>query len=445
MASFTVRQDGSSRLGPTHRWGTFPAVGLGWRLSKESFMSGNKLFSDVMIRAGWGVTGNQSIPSGRVVSQYGGSRGDTYYDATGSNGSVVSGYRLTSLGNTDLKWEENTSTNIGADVGMMDGKLNIVLDLYRRETANMLFDPPLPGTAGVTAQPIVNIGKMKNNGVDLSVGYRVPAWSATLNVSHYRNKIVSIDGVQDFFYGPISTRFGNQIINKVGNPIGSFYGLVSEGMFRDAADVSSHAKQDGAAPGRLKFKDVNGDGQITLADRTIIGSPHPDFTGGLNLELNRGLWSLSANVFTSLGNEIFDVQKEFYVFRNFSTNVRKDLLTDSWTPENPNAKYPRLDVNDNYSHAISSYYVEDGSYVRLRNVQLSYDVPPRMSRWLPLSRIFIQAENLFTITGYPGLDPALPAANVFGPAGDIRDQYRGVDRGSYPSNRMFSLGLITSF
>jgi hypothetical protein len=139
------------------------------------------------------------------------------------------------------------------------------------------------------------------------------------------------------------------------------------------------------------------------------------------------------------------VQKEFYVFRNFSTNVRKDLLANSWTEDNPGAKYPRLDVNDNYSHAISSFYVEDGSYVRLRSVQLGYNVPQRYIRFLNATRVYLQGENLFTITGYDGLDPTLPAANITGPAGDIRDQYRGIDRGSYPSNRMFSIGFVTSF
>jgi TonB-linked SusC/RagA family outer membrane protein len=445
VASLTVRKDGSSNLGPDHRWGTFPAVGLGWRLSQESFMKNNSMFSDVMLRAGWGITGNQQIPSGRIVSQFGGSVGDTYYDVGGTNSTVLSGYRLTALGNRNLKWEESRSLNVGTDFTIPKPKIDVVQDVYRRNTNNLLFDPPTPGTAGIASPPIVNIGKMRNTGVDFSIGHRATSWSLNLNASHYKNEIVSIDGVQDFFYGPIATRYGNQVINKVGEPIGSFYGLVSEGFFKDAADVAAHAKQDGAAPGRIKFKDVNGDGQVTLADRTIIGSPHPDFTAGLDVGLYRGNFDLTATVFGSFGNDIFDVQKEFYVFRNFSTNVRKDLLAKSWTPENTNAKYPRIDTNDTYSHAISSFYVEDGTYVRLRNLQLGYNVPQRYVRFLNATRVYVQGENLFTITGYDGLDPALPAAQVFGAAGDIRDQYRGIDRGSYPSNRSFSFGLSTSF
>jgi hypothetical protein len=175
----------------------------------------------------------------------------------------------------------------------------------------------------------------------------------------------------------------------------------------------------------------------------------------LDLGFRRGNWDLSFTLFGTFGNEIFDTQKEYYVFRNFSTNVRKDLLTDSWcmagddgctTPADPNAKYPRLDQNDIFSHAISSFYIEDGSYLRLRNVQLGFNVPASWIQWLPSARIYLQAENLFTLTGYNGLDPALPAGGApFGPAGDIRDQYRGVDRGTYPSSRTISLGITTSF
>ncbi|HJQ20366.1 MAG TPA: SusC/RagA family TonB-linked outer membrane protein [Gemmatimonadaceae bacterium] len=456
MASFTVRQDGSSRLGPTHRWGTFPAVGLGWRLTKEPFMANNKLISDMLLRFGWGVTGNQLIPAGRIVSQYGGGLADTYYDVNGANSAVVAGYRQTSLGNPDLKWEENRSTNIGTDIALLDGRWNVVLDVYDRKTNNLLFDPPVPGTAGVASPPIVNIGKMDNKGVDVSLGYHGSGWNATLNGAHYKNKIVSIDGETDFFYGPNGERYGNPVINKVGYPIGAFYGLVNEGFFNSQAEADARSGtacgappkqpcQDGAAPGRIKFKDINGDGVVNLADRTVIGSPHPNFSGGLDLGYSRGNWDLSGTIFGTFGNDIFDTQKQWYVFRNFSTNVRKDLLTDSWTPTHTNAKYPILDQNDNFSHQFSDYYVEDGSYVRLRSLQLGYNIPPRFSRWTAASRVYLQAENLFTITGYDGLDPALPAIATTGPAGDIRDQYRGVDRGSYPSNKVFSIGLVTSF
>jgi TonB-dependent starch-binding outer membrane protein SusC len=445
IASFTVRRDGSSRLGANSRWGTFPAAGLGWRISKESFLKGNKVISDAMLRVGYGVTGNQSIPSGRTLNQFGGNNGDTYYDITGSNTTVQAGYRQTSLGNANLKWEENRSTNVGADLSLFDNALSLIIDVYNRETANLLFDPALPGTAGIAAPPIVNIGRMNNKGFDISLGHQGNTWNFSGAISAYRNKIVSIDGNQQFFYGPTSTRIGNAIINQVGQPISSFFGYQANGYFRDAADVTASPKQDGAAPGRIKFVDVNADGSITAADRTIIGSPHPKFTSSFELGWRRGNFDVSASVFGSFGNKIFDAQKDFYVFRDFSTNVRNDLLANSWTPTNQNAKYPIIDQSDTYSRAISSYYVESGTYVRMRNVQVGWNVPASMFRWIPATRVYLQAENLFTLTGYSGLDPSLPTGNANGSAGDVRDQFRGVDTGVYPSSRTFSIGFTTSF
>ena len=355
------------------------------------------------------------------------------------------GYRQTSLGNANLKWEENRSTNVGADLSLFDNALSLIVDVYNRATNNLLFDPALPGTAGIAAPPIVNIGRMNNKGFDISLGHQGNSWNVNGAISSYRNRIVSIDGQQTFFYGPISTRVGNAVINQVGQPIGSFYGLKANGYFRDAADVTASPQQDGAAPGRIKFVDVNGDKKITSEDRTIIGSPHPNFTSSFEVGYRRGDFDISASVFGSFGNKIFDAQKDFYVFRDFSTNVRDDLLENSWTPTNLNAKYPRLDQNDTYSKAISSYYVEDGSYVRMRNIQVGWNVPASMARWVSATRVYVQAENLFTFTGYTGLDPSLPNGSAFGAAGDLRDQYRGVDRGVYPSNRTFSLGITTSF
>jgi TonB-dependent starch-binding outer membrane protein SusC len=444
VASYTLRRDGSSRLAPGHQWGTFPAYGLGWRISKEPFLQGNRIFSDVMLRYGYGVTGNQLIPAGRIVALFGGSQGDTYYDISGSN-AIASGFRQTTLGNPDLKWEEDKSVNVGTDMALFDGRINVVFDWYKRVTNNLLFNPAIPATAGIAAPPIVNVGKMSNSGFDFSVGHRAATWDLTFNGAHYKNKINSINGDQTFFYGPITTRYGNQVINQVGSPIGAFYGYIADGFFKDAADVAAHATQDGAAPGRIKFRDVNRDGKITLDDRAVIGSPHPNFTSGINLGLHRGNWDLNTALFGSYGNKIFENQMEFYVFREFSANVKKDLLANSWTPQNTNAKYPRLDVNDLYSHALSSYYVKDGSYTRLQTLQVSYNVPASMRRWFSATRVYVQAENLFTITGYDGLDPSLPPANIFGSAGDIRDQYRGVDRGSYPSSRTFTIGITTQF
>ena len=289
---------------------------------------------------------------------------------------------------------------------------------------------------------------MKNNGFDFSVGHTGDRWNATFQGSHYKNEIVSIDGAQDFFITNVKVRDREATINKVGYPISSFFGYKTNGYFNTQAEVDAckaSGVQGFCSLGAIKFADTDGDGKITSADRTIIGSPHPDFTGSLDLGYRFGNFDVSGTVFGSFGNDIFDAQKLFYVFRMFQTNVKADLLENSWTPTNTSAKYPRINNDDQNSNAFSDFYVEDGSYVRMRNLQVGYNVPQRFARWLNATRVYVQAENLFTITGYDGVDPSLPAANVFGPAGDIRDQYRGVDRGSYPSSKTFSIGITTSF
>ncbi|HEX6627030.1 MAG TPA: SusC/RagA family TonB-linked outer membrane protein [Gemmatimonadaceae bacterium] len=454
VASYTLRRDGSSNLAPGHRWGTFPAFGLGWHITNEPFLSGNRFLSDLMLRYGWGVTGNQNIPSGRIVSTFGGDRGDTFYDISGSQTTIAPGFRQAAQGNPDLKWEENRSSNIGADMVLLNGMFNVVFDVYTRRTNNLLFDPRTPATAGVADPPIVNIGKMENKGFDFSIGHTATWWNIAFNGSHYKNKIVSIDGVQDYFFGPNPLRQGQAVINQVGHPIGSFFGLVADGYFRDQAEATAHLAagncgvgspcQEGAAPGRIKFKDVNGDGVVDDGDRTIIGSPHPNFTMGIDLGAHRGAWDASATIFGTYGNKIFDAQKDFYVFRDFQSNVLKDRLSNSWSPTNQNAKYPILDINDLYSNKQSSYYVEDGSYTRLRNIQIGYTLP-MAARYLSGARVYLQGDNLWTHTDYNGLDPAIPAGNQTGAAGDIRDQFMGVDRGSYPTNKVFSIGINTSF
>jgi hypothetical protein len=209
--------------------------------------------------------------------------------------------------------------------------------------------------------------------------------------------------------------------------------------------------------------DTNGDGQVTAADRTVIGNPHPDFIGGLDLGARWKNWDLQTSFFGSFGNEIFDVQKEFYVFRLFNTNVRRDVLDDSAVLNidgpavvnnqrvtnaevtNSDAKYPRLDDNDTFSSEFSSFYVEDGSYVRMRTLQIGYNIPPGTLPGVQNMRVYVQGENLFTITGYSSIDPSLPTSNVGGSAGNVRDQTIGVDRGTYPSNRSFSIGISATF
>lgn len=449
--SGTIRRDGSSRFGPNNAYGTFPAASAGWRISEEGFMSGLTWLEDLKIRGGWGITGNQDITEGRVFNQYGGGTGNAFYDITGSQTSLAAGYRLTRIGNPDLKWEENRSSNIGFDASLFEGKLTMVFDYYKRNVDDLLYSPPVPGTQGNASPPIVNIAAMENTGYDFSIGYKgnigsEGTWSVDLNGGHYKNEIVSIDGNTDFFFSPGQGRQGAVSINKIGNPIGAFYGLVTDGIFQNQSEVDNNpVTQDGAAPGRFRFKDVNGDGQISAADRDIIGSYHPDFTGGLNLNATYKNFDFTMFFFASIGNDIYDVTKEFTVFRLFNTNVRQDRLTDSWDPSNPNpnAKYPIIDENDQFSNTYSDFYVEDGSYLRLRNLQIGYNIPA--NNMFSRMRVYLQGQNLFTITGYDNLDPSLPSMSNSNAAGNISDQVNGIDRGTYPANRIFSVGLNATF
>ena len=472
-ASATLRRDGSSKFGRGHQWGTFPAFNVGWRPSRESFFPQDGFVSNMMVRFGWGITGNQNIPGGRIVAKFGGGTGDTFYDIGGSQTSIQPGFRQTALGNPNLKWEEQKSTNVGLDLEFLHGRGNFTVDLYNRITDNLLFDPRTPATAGEADPAIQNVGKMSNKGVDFSVAYSGTmsgnkVWSIAFNGSHYKNKILRIDGQLGQFPGPGGTqvtRIGNPIMNIVGQPIGAFYGKVANGYFATAADAAAHTPdstgacatppcQPNAVVGGIRFLDINGDKKIDANDRRVIGSPHPDFTAGLDLGFRMGAWDISATVFGSFGGQIYDAQKDFYVFRDFETNVVKDRLTNSFCiagdegcthPGDQNAKYPRLNINDLGSGDISSFYIESATYVRLRTLQIGWTIPPNLIRWLPSGRLYVQAENLFTITGYQGLDPSLPARDFTGASGDIRDQFRNVDVGVYPSNRTFTVGISTSF
>ena len=452
-ASATVRRDGSSRFGSVNRYGVFPAFSLGWRISEEGFAQGATWLEDFKLRGGYGVTGNQNIPDGSTFNRFGGAVRQSFYDITGANTSSIAGYLLTNRGNQDLQWEENISTNVGIDATFFGGKIDLVFDWYTRTVDGLLFNPTQPATAGSAAPAFFNVGQMNNTGVDIVLGYRGRFgdnvnFSADLNVSHYRNEIVSIDGEQDFFFGPIQGRGGTVSINRVGESIGSFYGLVADGIFEDQAAVDAHAEQPLAAPGRIRFRDVNEDGQITADDRDIIGSYHPDLTTGLYLGLQYKGFDVNAFVYGSFGNDIFDITKEFTIFRLFNTNVREDRLTDSWTPENTDAKYPQLSQTDTYSSTYSSYYVEDASYVRLRSLQVGYSLPASTLEAMGITsaRVFVQGQNLFTISGYSNIDPALPTIYADNnPTGDVSDQGAGIDRGTYPTNRIISLGVGVTF
>ena len=449
--SATIRRDGSSNFGLNFRYGVFPAVSVGWRLSNESFLADNDFVDDLKVRAGFGITGNQNIPGGNTLNQFGGGPGISFYDIAGINNGLATGYTLTRRGNEDTKWEENGSFNIGVDGTFMNGKLDFVFDLYQRTTGGLLFNPVLPATAGAAAAPFVNVAKMRNKGIDVAINYRDKAnssfgYSVGINLSAYKNEILGIDGSRVDFFSPGVGRIGDTGYNALGGSIGEFYGWQADGIFRSQAEVDAHANQIGKAVGRIRLKDLNRDGEINDKDLGSIGSPHPDFTLGFNLGVNFGNIDVSTFWTASVGNEIYNYNRLFEVFRFFNANVRKDVLDRAFDPvTNPDGDYPLINEADIFSENSTSFYVEDGSYLRAKTIQIGYTLPLDVASNLGIgaTRVYIQAQNLFTLTGYSGIDPALSSFNIAD--GGQSDQRMGFDFGNYPQSKIIQLGISASF
>lgn len=448
LFSAVVRRDGSSRFGSNSRYGVFPAFSAAWRISSESFLSGATWIDELKIRGGWGQMGNSNnVDPNNQYSLFGGDIGNSSYDITGSNSSAQIGFRRTRIGNPDAQWETAETTNVGFDGTFFNGRLDVIFDWWRKDTKDLLFTVPIPQTAGSNAAPpAVNIGEMLNQGLDLLVTTRGNVtgdltYELTLTASTLKNEIVTLAPGLDFVNGTTAYRGILPVRNAVGQSLSSYFGYKVEGLFRNAEDVSSHATQDGAAPGRFKFEDVDGDGEITPDDRTFIGSPVPDFTGGLNFTLGYKGFDLSAYFYASVGNEIFNASKWFTdFFPSFQGAAMSERLKNAWTPTNLEATTPVLEKTSNFSTNTqsNSFYVEDGSYLRLQNVTLGYTLPSSLlEKWnLQRLRVFASANNLFTISGYEGLDPAV---------GGDADLNFGIDVGNYPVTKGYTFGLNLSF
>lgn len=446
LLSATVRRDGSSRFGSENRYGTFPSVSAGWRLSEEGFLAGVDFISDLKVRGGYGTMGNQLAVS--PVNQfylYGGSVGDANYAINGSTSSSSQGFRPTRIGNPDAKWETNVTTNIGFDAGLFDNKLQVSFDWYTKLTKDLLYNPPLPGTSGAADQPFINIAEMKNTGIDIQLGYKKIvnsdlSFDATLTLTTYNNTIEKIAEGIDFFSDG-GSRIGAFNRNQVGRAVSEFYGYNVIGLFQSATDVENSPVQDGAEEGFFKYQDLNGDNQITPEDRVFIGNPNPDFTWGLNLGANYKSFDISAFFYGSQGNEIFNYNKWWLDFwPSFQNQKSHDLLYNSWTPERTNATTPKASNKSNFSNNTQSvsYYVEDGSFVRLKNLQIGYNFPTSVISKVGLNRarVYVQGVNLFTASKYSGLDPDINN-NV--------DTAFGVDAGAYPLVKQYIFGLNIGF
>lgn len=449
ILSAVVRRDGSSRFGANARYGVFPAFSAAWRVSSESFLQSATWIDDLKIRGGWGQMGNSNnVDPNNQFSLFAGDVGSSSYDITGSNSGAVIGFRRSRIGNPNAQWETAVTQNVGFDGTFYNGRLDVIFDWWKKDTKDLLFTVPIPLTAGNNASPpAVNIGQMLNRGLDLLVTTRGNlttdlTYELTATGSVLKNEIVALSpGLDRITSVNPSFRGIEPIRNAVGQPLSSFFGYNVLGLFRNAEDVTKHATQDGAAPGRFKFEDVNGDGAITPDDRIFLGNPVPDFTGGLNFTVGYKGFDLSAYLYTSIGNEIWNQSRWFTDFyQTFEGAAKSKRLLQAWTPQNLDATIPIVERVSNFSNAnvANSHYVEDGSYLRLQNLTLGYSAPASVLQKLKMerARVFASVNNLFTLTGYEGLDPAV---------GGNADLTFGVDVGNYPVTRGWTFGLNLSF
>ena len=433
--SAVVRRDGSSVFGANNRYGTFPAFSAAWRIIGESFMDNQNLFQDLKVRAGWGQMGNSNnVDPANQFSLAASALDNTFYPIGGQNSGADEGFATSRIGNPDAKWETSTTTNIGFDATILDNHVDIEFDWWKRDTEDLLFRVPLAGVTGNFASaPSRNVGKMFNRGIDLRVVWNGNftedfRFEFAINNTFLKNEVVEfapgidfLDG--DSFRGIAPTR------NQIGKPLSSFFGYDVIGYFESAADVASSPSQDGAGVGRFKYRDVDGDGAITPDDRTYLGDPIANYSGGATIDLKYKDLRMEMFWNWSTGLEVFNQSKWFRdFFGTFEGSAKGVAAFQSWTPElGNNAAGPIWESASNLSTsgASNSWYVEDGSYARLQRLAFTYSFSQLVDNSNVLSRfdVGISANNIWTITGYSGLDP------VVGGDADVRF---GIDVGNYP-------------
>jgi TonB-linked SusC/RagA family outer membrane protein len=453
------RRDGSSVFGPDKRYGNFWSASAGWMISQEDFFKNVKGINSLKLRGSYGILGSISNVSAlNQYTLYGGSGGSSYYDLFGTSNSTVMGFYATNLGNTSTGWERDRILDIGFDATVLNNKLDISFDWYQKSIDGLLFQDQAPAVVGVGSQlPQVNIGDMKNTGIDLGLNYRGKinndlSYTIGANIGAYKSTIVNIPGAAGFFEAAGTHNTGNQVRNAIGHPVGAFFGYKIAGIFKDAADVKGWATETDAAPGRFKYEDVNKDGKITDADRTFFGNPNPAFTLGLNLGVTYKKFDVSAVVYGSFGNDVLNETRYFQDFvPQFQNSKSIPVLTQSWLPAdrskpraewtavNPNAKYP-IAENDSWfstNGVINDFYMEDGSYVRVKQLSIGYTIDPStLKRYgIDKARIYLQGANLFTFTKYSGLDPEVAGSSVS----------FGVDYGVYPPSKQINVGVSLTF
>ncbi len=456
LLSGTIRRDGSSVFAEDNRYGWFPSVTGGWRVSHEAFFPTVGWLTELKLRGGWGKLGSLSnilqLNPYNAFDLYSTNASSAFYDIAGVNTASTLGINLSQIGNQQTTWEEDIVTNIGLDATLFKNKLDFSIEWYKKSISGLLIrrlpDPVVQGPL----QPFVNQGDIQNTGIDASITYRGAIgtdWSfnVTGTFTSYNNKVVGLPSGRKYIdqASTGSTRIGSFSRMQPGEALGAFFGYEVIGLFQSDEEVNRSPVQEDAAPGRLKFRDVNNDGRITDADRTFFGNPNPDFTAGLNLGVNYKNFDFSTFLYASVGNDVINYVRYWTDFPSvFDGAVSKDAVYNSWTPDRPNAKVPRLERAANFSTStqFSSYYLEDGSFLKMRSLILGYTLPAAtLSRFgIERLRVYLQGANLFTVTGYTGLDPELVNSDL------NNNTNFGIDFGNYPNNQKnYNIGVNLTF
>lgn len=437
-ATATVRRDGSSRFGTGNKYGTFPSGSLAWRISNEKFFK-SKSIDDLKLRLGYGITGNQEIGNYSFSSNY-----NTYL--YNFNGAYVSAAIPTVLPNSNVKWESQEQYNVGLDASFFNQRVNMTLDAYIKNTNDMLVPQSVPVTSGYSDiyVPYINAGKIQNKGIELVINTKNIqrdkfTWSTDFVFSLNRNKVLDLNRDAPLVTGGLGLNYNVSRIQE-GYPINVFYGFVQDGIFQTQDDVNTHAVQvqgttsgNSTSSGDIRFKDLNNDGLITDADRTFIGNPNPDFSASLNNTFTYGNFNLSVYLQGVYGNDIFNANRLYTEAMSITTNQSTAVL-ERWTAPGTSNSMPRAVYGDpNNNNRASSRYIEDGSYIRVKNVTLSYNIPNNLfgKKVFDNARIYVSGQNLFTFTKYTGFDPEVST--------------NGIDNNIYPVTRIVSLGLNVGF
>lgn len=423
----TLRADGSSRFADSHKWGYFPSVGVSWNVSDESFLQRVSWLRDLKVRASYGTVGNQEIGDYQFLSKYASTLGYYYF-----NGTLTTGFYRTSLSNPDLKWETTRAFNIGADVSLFGGRLNITADYYVKKTSDLLVNIGVEQTTGFSSQ-LRNVGNVENSGVELSVNAtplqrKRLVWNVYANIAHNKNKVTSLGDTQTQIIN------SNQTIIRVGEALGTFYGWQFDGLVQKDQSLSSvpvPVSKTNVEYGDAKFVDQNGDGTIDQeGDRVVLGSIQPKFTYGFGSSLRFRRIDFCFSFQGSYGNKLYNRLRQSLETPSSSYNVSTALL-DRWTEDHTATLVPKATGKVSYTNYLDSRYVEDASYLRLKNIQVGYTLPVRLSLKQKLFvNVYASAQNLLTLTPYKGYDPEISGV---------------VDNGTYPSARTFTFGLKVTY